>query len=797
MEVIMKKFVLIFIILFSFLCLWGVIESAPGGGYWNNENSWIGYIVPGPNDDVLIASNIDIDVDATCHNLTISSSGLIQNSSGSNRLLTINGNLSNAGLIRNYTGGSYFLDIAVYGDLNNIGNIQNRKISFYGNENQYFSNTGSLSPVYITDENSLSSLILLSDLYLQNTIFDLNNSTLIMNGPDGTFNLSMDGGYMTDAVLEGGNGATFSMTGGSYLENISANEIAFAGTVIVKNDVSINNLVNQGTIMNASGSNYTLTVSQSLTNYGNIQDVGYDRLYINLGGDLYNYGNITNRYITLFNQVQHQLLVDNVIHPIACNYFTIADAGVNCKALFNLYFTNCSLNLNGGTLSLTNEYQSFGLYLDGGYLSYATLDGGTESILNLTNNAYLSSVTMDNLIWQGTVIVKNDVSINNLVNQGTIMNASGSNYTLTVSQSLTNYGNIQDVGYDRLYINLGGDLYNYGNITNRYITLFNQVQHQLLVDNVIHPIACNYFTIADAGVNCKALFNLYFTNCSLNLNGGTLSLTNEYQSFGLYLDGGYLSYATLDGGTESILNLTNNAYLSSVTMDNLIWQGTVIVKNDVSINNLVNQGTIMNASGSNYTLTVSQSLTNYGTIQDIGYNKLDINLGGDLYNYSIIQNRRIYLNGFQDQYVLNVGTISVPYFYAAANIGAAFWYFNGILPVGSSLQSDKSINPNEPGVWHPYNPETGQNGRYIIVSNNNQALATPSNLSISLANGIPKLSWNKVNGALYYNIYTAPTPEGPYTLLGKAFNFNSYNDIIEFNINDPQPLQFFRVTTGN
>ena len=449
----MKKFVLIFIILFSFLCLWGVIESAPGGGYWNNENSWIGYIVPGPNDDVLIASNIDIDVDATCHNLTISSSGLIQNSSGSNRLLTINGNLSNAGLIRNYTGGSYFLDIAVYGDLNNIGNIQNRKISFYGNENQYLSNMGSLSPVYITDENSLSSLILLSDLYLQNTIFDLNNSTLIMNGPDGTFNLSMDGGYMTDAVLEGGNGATFSMTGGSYLENISANEIAFAGTVIVKNDVSINNLVNQGTIMNASGSNYTLTVSQSLTNYG--------------------------------------------------------------------------------------------------------------------------------------------------------------------------------------------------------------------------------------------------------------------------------------------------------------------------------------------------------TIQDIGYNKLDINLGGDLYNYSIIQNRRIYLNGFQDQYVLNVGTFSVLYFYAASNIGAAFWYFNGILPVGSSLQSDKSINPNEPGVWHPYNPETGQNGRYIIVSNNNQALATPSNLSISLANGIPKLSWNKVNGALYYNIYTAPTPEGPYTLLGKAFNFNSYNDIIEFNINDPQPLQFFRVTTGN
>ncbi len=114
----MKKIFLILIALFSFLNLWGVIESAPGGGVWDNGNSWIGNIVPSPNDDVLITSNIVLNVDATCHNLTITSSGLIQNSYGDHRQFTINGNLSNAGFIKNNT--NYYLYVRVCGNMENM-----------------------------------------------------------------------------------------------------------------------------------------------------------------------------------------------------------------------------------------------------------------------------------------------------------------------------------------------------------------------------------------------------------------------------------------------------------------------------------------------------------------------------------------------------------------------------------------------------------------------------------------------------------------------------------------------------
>ncbi|HOQ82746.1 MAG TPA: hypothetical protein PLT80_00640, partial [Candidatus Syntrophosphaera thermopropionivorans] len=253
----MKKIFLILIALFSFLNLWGVIESAPGGGVWDNGNSWIGNIVPNPNDDVLITSNIVLNVDASCHNLTISSSGLIQNSYGDHRQFTINGNLSNAGFIKNNT--NYYLYVRVCGNMENSGNIINRQISFSGSENQYLTNSGSLSPTYIIDENSASSVILLSNVGTNNSIIDMNMSHLVLNSASGTFNLSMSGGYLTDAIIVGGNGASLAMTGGCYLENSYADEIVFNETVIIRDDVSIDYLINQATVYNYSGDHRTLT----------------------------------------------------------------------------------------------------------------------------------------------------------------------------------------------------------------------------------------------------------------------------------------------------------------------------------------------------------------------------------------------------------------------------------------------------------------------------------------------------------------------------------------------------------
>jgi len=519
----MKKLVLVFIVSFSFICLWGLIESNPSGGTWNDGNSWIGGLVPSPEDDVLITSNIVINVDASCHNFTISSSGLIQNSYGDHRQFTINGNLSNAGFIKNNPNG-YYLFVYVKGNVENSGFILNYELAFLGEEAQYFTNSGSLSPAYLIDNYPNSSVILLSDISTNNTIIDFNNDRLVLNSASGTFNLSMSGGYMIDTILEGGNGATLSMTGGCYLENSYADEIVFNGTIIIKDNVVIDYLINQATVYNYFGDNRTFTINQRLDNYGIIcnNPTAY-LLFVNIAGDVNNYGTIRSNKIYLTGAAQHKLYQSDSYHSFNCNNFIVSGEG-STKALSNIYFLNCEINLNNTTMILHNEDNSYGLYLNGGKLTYANLDGGTESVLKLENNAYLSNVTMDDFIWQGTVIIENNVSINNLINQATVYNYSGNHRTLTINQRLDNYGTIcNSPNTHWIFLTIAGDLYNYSSIFNYQITM-NGTQDQHFQHMADSSINVNYFTlVSDVGAafwyynNSLTPYNSSPTN-SININ---------------------------------------------------------------------------------------------------------------------------------------------------------------------------------------------------------------------------------------------------------------------------------------
>lgn len=519
----MKKLVLVFIVSFSFICLWGLIESNPSGGTWNDGNSWIGGLVPSPEDDVLITSNIVINVDASCHNFTISSSGLIQNSYGDHRQFTINGNLSNAGFIKNNPNG-YYLFVYVKGNVENSGFILNYELAFLGEEAQYFTNSGSLSPAYLIDNYPNSSVILLSDISTNNTIIDFNNDRLVLNSASGTFNLSMSGGYMIDTILEGGNGATLSMTGGCYLENSYADEIVFNGTIIIKDNVVIDYLINQATVYNYFGDNRTFTINQRLDNYGIIcnNPTAY-LLFVNIAGDVNNYGTIRSNKIYLTGAAQHKLYQSDSYHSFNCNNFIVSGEG-STKALSNIYFLNCEINLNNTTMILHNEDNSYGLYLDSGKLLYAILEGGTASVLNLVNNAYLSNVSMDDFIWQGTVIIENNVSINNLINQATVYNYSGNHRTLTINQRLDNYGTIcNSPNTHWIFLTIAGDLYNYSSIFNYQITM-NGTQDQHFQHMADSSINVNYFTlVSDVGAafwyynNSLTPYNSSPTN-SININ---------------------------------------------------------------------------------------------------------------------------------------------------------------------------------------------------------------------------------------------------------------------------------------
>lgn len=637
--------ILLFVILFSALS--ADIVSSGVGVNWSDPVSWIGGAVPGPTDNVTINNLIQVDYTASCHNLTVTGSGAVQNYPYYGFTLNVLGNLNNAGSITNQPyGGQIFLRFN--GHLTNTGVLTPQMIYLGGNANQQLASSGTLASTSIVDENSASPVTLMMDLALSSVSIDMNYAWLILNSAFGSFDLSMSGGYLQNVDVTGGNGSTLTMYDGSYLNNASCDELVTDGSVIVLS-ATFGTLINAGTLINYAYNNSNLTVNQRLENHGSISNHPYGgNLQLYLAGDLYDHGTLDNFAVYLTNSISRNLWQSPEAPPIGCGSFhSLAQDGY--QALTDLRFSNCSLNLNGQSLSLQQGGQDFGLELNGGVFTNAVVHGGNTSFMSLENNAWLSYLAIDRIVWQGTVIVAEGVAVGWLRNQGSLTNYGYNNYSLTINQRLENHGSISNHPYGGyLYVYLAGDLFNYGYLANYTIYLNNTVQSSLYQDPGAYPIACQNFHSQYALADYQALSDLHFSNSDLNLDGRILRLSLADQDFGLHLNGGRFTNAVVDGGDASYMYLEGSAWISYLTIDRIIWQGTVIVAEGVVVDDLVNQGDACNYGYSNYFLTVNQRLENQGSIYNHIYGGyFSIYLAGDLYDYWSIANHAIYFTNTQ------------------------------------------------------------------------------------------------------------------------------------------------------
>lgn len=637
--------ILLFVILFSALS--ADIVSSGVGVNWSDPVSWIGGAVPGPTDNVTINNLIQVDYTASCHNLTVTGSGAVQNYPYYGFTLNVLGNLNNAGSITNQPyGGQIFLRFN--GHLTNTGVLTPQMIYLGGNANQQLASSGTLASTSIVDENSASPVTLMMDLALSSVSIDMNYAWLILNSAFGSFDLSMSGGYLQNVNVTGGNGSTLTMYDGSYLNNASCDELVTDGSVIVLS-ATFGTLINAGTLINYAYNNSNLTVNQRLENHGSISNHPYGgNLQLYLAGDLYDHGTLDNFAVYLTNSISRNLWQSPEAPPIGCGSFhSLAQDGY--QALTDLRFSNCSLNLNGQSLSLQQGGQDFGLELNGGVFTNAVVHGGNTSFMSLENNAWLSYLAIDRIVWQGTVIVAEGVAVGWLRNQGSLTNYGYNNYSLTINQHLENHGSISNHPYGGyLYVYLAGDLFNYGYLANYSIYLNNTVQSSLYQDPGAYPIACQNFHSQYALADYQALSDLHFSNSDLNLDGRILRLSLADQDFGLHLNGGRFTNAVVDGGDASYMYLEGSAWISYLTIDRIIWQGTVIVAEGVVVDDLVNQGDACNYGYSNYFLTVNQRLENQGSIYNHIYGGyFSIYLAGDLYDYWSIANHAIYFTNTQ------------------------------------------------------------------------------------------------------------------------------------------------------
>ncbi|MCX7725886.1 MAG: T9SS type A sorting domain-containing protein [Chitinispirillaceae bacterium] len=118
----MHFFPVLFIILMLPLSLYPAnISSTSEGGLWGDTNTWVGKVVPGNSDNVIINGTVSVESGKSCASLTISSGAILQNYPGLGWVvLTINGNIINNGVIRNNPSGKE-LWLECNGDIVNNG----------------------------------------------------------------------------------------------------------------------------------------------------------------------------------------------------------------------------------------------------------------------------------------------------------------------------------------------------------------------------------------------------------------------------------------------------------------------------------------------------------------------------------------------------------------------------------------------------------------------------------------------------------------------------------------------------
>jgi hypothetical protein len=776
------------------LALLADVYSTTAGGNWSNGSTWIGGVVPPEGANVVIQGTVYINSINRCNNLTLTANGRITNPANDVGQVTVYGNLANNGQIVD-SGASGEARMVVQGNITNNLTITCEYVYYFGAANHTLANYGTFNPTYFINMDT-AAVTFLTDLSLTGTYVNLPFLNLNGSAPR---HLTLAGGLIQYTNIHGGNGASLNLSNGAYLTEVTADEIVLYGTVLVYGGVNFQNLINYASLHNRSDYDNNLYVYQRLENHGTIgSNPAGCYLYLYLWGDVYNYQILNPQYLSLGDG--NSDLTRDISSTTPLSIVNITSYG-DYRMLSDLSFTNSIVDWTSHDLLMQNGTASYSLTLSGGYLAGVYLYGGPSSALNLSNSAWLTGVTADDIIFTGEVLVGDNVSIDRLVNNGTLRNVNDASHAMQVNQTLENHGTIGNYSStNQLFLTLFGNLYNYGTIANQELRLVGSATLSLWQSSSASPIACANLTTYSYGVPLQLLSSMAFSNCQIHLNDSPLLLYYGRGVCNLTLQGGWLQHAVLQTNGFSTLDLSSGAWLEYVdaTAADIILRGTPFLGSDTTFDDLVNYGTLKNRDYFSWHLYCNGNLTNYGTIANFSTsNQLTLHCLKNLYNYGSILNQAVYIEGTANQYVLR-GTgssISCPGgFQLWSNIGYAQWYFNGVINDTNYLLF-KSVNPASNGTWKPYN--SGVWGRNIVIGTTAGTVTAPQNVSASLSGSLVKLQWNQVTNAIYYTVYYAEFPNGPYTAFStKAFDNDLSDGVVWYELIPSEELRFYRVTAG-
>jgi len=735
-------------------------------------------------------------------NLTVSGSlvnlGILQNISATISLY-VTGDLDNQGTIRNNPGG-YNLYLYCGQDISNTGSIGCYRLILNGAAPQNLSTPGTITCTELTDNNSASSITLLTDLPLTNTNVDLNGATLILN--DGSRlgkTLSLTGGYLIEAGVVGGNSSKMILANNARLETVSFDDIIWEGQVTLGSAVSVGNLVNRATVQNTAYGSVSLTINGRLDNEasGVFQNNSYN-LSLNLYGDVYDWGQLNNLEIYFRSSGNQSIWQSADADTIRCGHLRKVNTTGSVTMLSDLRLKNCRITLNNQDLLMESGRTVHNLSMYGAYIENTELVSAADAVLNMSGGAYLGSgVTCGNMIWTGTVMLSSTTTVNDLQNEGTIMNLAGNYGYLYVNGRLDNYGSMGNAASYPLDIYVYGDLYDYGSISNRYLNFNGSGTQGWYQAPMANTVQSQYVRKTVASGDLQMLSDLRLQTAYLSLNSRSLIMNSGGIDHTLYMSGGYIVSTYLSSSGNAILDFSGDAWLNNINGGNLTLRGTVYIYGTCNFGSIVNYAYTRNKINDYAYLYVNGNLLNHGTFFSDGY-PLYLYVSGNLTNNGTIANRRVQMSGTADQNVQLNGSETIDALRLQSNIGSAAWYRDGSPSGLTGSYIDLVMdNPLLMGVWQAYVSSSNTWDRIISISLVG-TLNAPENISINLAGTDLLLSWEQVIGASSYTIYTCDAPDGVFSVLMSGISDPDPGDGIVEQILPPSlERRFYRVTANN
>ncbi len=592
----------------------------------------------------------------------------IYNHSSNNRTLSLEGEFTNNGNIRNHPSG-YNLNINSNGNIFNNGWFAPYQLAMLGSGERNMGNSPG-NPFRVNQNIEVSSGIsvihAISDLHFLETDqingahFDLSNE--LRDGWD----IRTEGLELNSGSINGGSGSEFAAI------NTSAQNVSISGVIIsaestlnFKGGCSMSGCPNYGIIQNNSSYLQNLYVYGAFTNYGTIRNnpSGY-HLNIYADNNIVNNGVWMNNSLIL-NGIVPQTISFPVAHLLKPAYFTYSGSGGSVILALgqDMKAENCILDLNNAALILPSG--TYGMIMSGCQLYDANVQCAISNFLNMdggdVNGCSFQSVT------NMGILNLHDTSLNgSIINNGTIQNSSNYIHNLYISQNLTNNGLIRNhpSGYS-LNVYVAGNIVNNGTWTNNSIYLNGSVA-QYLSFPVEHGYNGAYLYRIGSTQPVIPATDLYLTNCIADLGTALLDLSSGGNR-NVHLSNSILKRANVLSTTASVFNMQSGGFIENVSFQSITLAGTISINTDTTISGiLINNGILQNYPSYYMNIYLSEVFNN-GTIRDnpSGYN-LYQRISGNIHNPGVVNCYRMYLTG-NYCHLDNPGTINTRYLTGTAN----------------------------------------------------------------------------------------------------------------------------------